>query len=148
MITGLEIKELKPHEDERGFFCELIRNSDGFFNKNKFAQLSHSMAYKGVFKAWHMHNKQTDWMCVLIGDIKLVLCDMRKDSRTYREIAEILMGEKFGRKAVKVPAGVAHGYKIINGPMHIVYITDREYDPADELRIAYDDPDIGYDWSK
>ena len=30
--------------------------------------------------------------------------------------------------------------------MHIVYVTDQEYNPADEFRIPYDDPEIGYDW--
>ena len=146
MIKGVEIKELTAHEDERGFFCEIIRNSDDFF-KNRFGQLSHSMAHKGVFKAWHMHNKQTDWMYVAAGDIKLVLYDTRKDSKTKGELQEILTGETHGRKAVKIPPGVAHGYKIINGPMHIVYVTDREYDPGDELRIPHDDPEIGYDWA-
>jgi dTDP-4-dehydrorhamnose 3,5-epimerase len=59
---------------------------------------------------------------------------------------EIRMGERFGAKVVKIPAGVAHGYKVISGPMHIVYVTDREYDPTDEFRIPADDKDIGYDW--
>jgi len=145
MIEGVEIKELLAHKDERGFFCEIIRNSDNFF-QGKFSQLSHSMAHKGVFKAWHMHKKQTDWMYVTVGDIKLVLYDTREDSKTNRKLVEIFMGEKSGRKVVKIPPGVAHGYKITNGPMHIVYVTDREYDPADELRIPHDDPEIGYDW--
>ena len=145
MIDGVEIKELAAHKDERGFFCEVIRNSDIFF-QNNFGQLSHSMTHKGVFKAWHMHKKQTDWMYVAIGDIKLALYDTRKDSRTNGDLVEIFMGEKSGRKVVKIPPGVAHGYKILNGPMHIVYVTDREYDPADELRISHNDPKIGYDW--
>lgn len=146
MIEGVEIKELTAHEDERGFFCEIIRRSNIFF-QDAFGQLSHSMAHKGVFKAWHMHKKQTDWMYVAVGDIRLALYDTRRGSKTRRELAEIFMGEKSGRKVVKVPPGVAHGYKIINGPMHIVYVTDREYDPADELRIPHDDPEIGYDWT-
>jgi len=144
MIEGIEIKELTVHKDERGFFCELIRKSDDFFGE--FAQLSHSMSHKGVFKAWHMHIKQTDWMYVAAGDIKLGLYDTRDNSKTRGELMEILMGETYGRKVIKVPPGIAHGYKIINGPMHIVYVMNREYDPSDELRIPHDDPKIGYDW--
>jgi dTDP-4-dehydrorhamnose 3,5-epimerase len=146
MIEGVEIKELAAHKDERGFFCEIMRNSDDFF-QGRFAQLSHSMSIKGVLKAWHLHKKQTDWMCVLIGDIKLALYDTRKKSKTCGELTEILMGEKFGRRVIKIPPGVAHGYKILNAPMHIVYVTDREYDAEDELRIPHDDPGIGYDWA-
>jgi len=100
-----------------------------------------------VAKAWHLHEKQTDWMCVLVGDIKLGLFDLRENSPSYRQLMEILMGETLGRKVVKIPPGIAHGYRIINGPMHIIYVTDREYDPADELRIPHDDPEIGYDWT-
>lgn len=147
MIEGVEIKELLPHEDERGFFCELIRNSDDLFQDN-FGQLSHSMALPGIFKAWHLHKKQTEWMCVLVGDVKLALYDTRKDSKTYNILMEIFMGEQFGRKVVRVPAGVAHGYKIINGPMHIIYVANREYDPKDQLTIPHDEPSIGYDWLK
>ena len=45
------------------------------------------------------------------------------------------------------PPGVAHGYKVIGpGPALLVYMTDRLYDPADEGRIAFDDPRINYDW--
>jgi dTDP-4-dehydrorhamnose 3,5-epimerase len=28
----------------------------------------------------------------------------------------------------------------------LVYMTDRLYNPADEGRIAYNDPSINYDW--
>ena len=144
-IKGVEIKELTIHKDERGFFCELIRASEPFF-ENSFAQLSCSMVFAGVAKAWHLHRKQTDWMSTLVGDMKLVLYDTRKDSATYKKMMEILMGQTHGLKIVKVPPGVAHGYKVINGPAHILYVTSREYDPDDELRIPHDDPEIGYNW--
>lgn len=147
MIEGVEIKELIMHKDERGFFCEIIRNSDTFF-QNRFGQLSYSMSHQGVLKAWHLHKKQTDWMYVPIGEIKLVLSDRRESCATFGKLVEILTGGRFGHKVVKIPPGVAHGYKIIKGPMNIIYVTDREYDPSDELRIPDDDPRIGYDWGK
>lgn len=145
MIDGVEIKELTIHKDERGFFCEIIRNSEKIFKKS-FGQLSFSVVFPGVVKAWHLHKKQTDWMCTLAGDMKLVLYDTRKKSKTYKKLMEILMGETHGLKVVKIPPGVAHGYKVINDSMHILYVTSREYDPTDELRIPHDDPEIGYDW--
>lgn len=146
MIDGVEIKELVIHSDERGFFCEIIRKSDPIF-KNSFGQLSCSVSHQGVFKAWHLHKKQTEWMFVLVGDIKFALYDTRQDSPTRGSLMEILMGQKFGYKAVRVPPGVAHGYKVLNGPMYIIYVANREYDSSDDLRIPYDDPDIGYDWT-
>ena len=44
------------------------------------------------------------------------------------------------------PQGVAHGYKCINGPANVIYVTSGQYDMEDEVRIPYDDPDIGFDW--
>lgn len=144
-IQGVRIKELMVHKDERGIFFEIIRNSDTFF-RNKFKQLSFSVSLPGVAKAWHLHKKQTDWMCVVSGDIKLALYDTRRRSPTHKHLMEIMMGEKFGFKVVRVPPGVAHGYQVIHGPMHIVYCMNKEYDPKDELRIPHDDPEIGYNW--
>ena len=146
MIDGVAIKELTLFTDERGLFSEIIRSSDDFF-KDSFAQLGYSMSFAGVAKAWHLHKEQTDWMCVLSGDIKLGLYDLRDASSTFGKLMEIFMGETMGRKVVKVPPGIAHGYRVINGPMHIIYVTDREYDPSDDLRIPHDDPEIGYDWT-
>ncbi|MBM3249799.1 MAG: hypothetical protein FJZ09_03000 [Candidatus Omnitrophica bacterium] len=145
MIKGVKVKELKLINDERGFFCEIFRSPEDIF-RDKFSQLSFSTVFAGVAKAWHLHKIQTDWMCVLSGDMKLVLYDTRKGSKTFGKIEEILMGEAFGIKVVRIPPGIAHGYKVVNGPMKILYVANREYDPKDDLRIPHDDPQIGYDW--
>jgi len=42
---------------------------------------------------------------------------------------------------------VGHGYKVISRePAMLVYVTNKFYNPADEGRIAYNDPHINYDW--
>ena len=53
VIDGVVVKELVTHADERGFFREVIRESDGFFDH--FGQWSHSLMYPGSTKAWHIH---------------------------------------------------------------------------------------------
>jgi dTDP-4-dehydrorhamnose 3,5-epimerase len=49
-----------------------------------------------------------------------------------------------------IPAGVAHGYRVLGlEPVIITYFTTESYvasDP-DEYRIPWDDPDIGFDWT-
>lgn len=145
LIEGVVVKELNLHRDERGFFAEIFRKKEKFFNA-EFAQVSFSLVFQGIAKAWHLHKKQTDWMCALSGDMKLVLYDTRIKSKTSKVIMEILLGETLGFKVVRIPPGVAHGYKVMNGPARILYIMNREYDPEDELRIPHDDPEINYDW--
>ncbi len=87
-------------------------------------------------------------MCVLLGDVKLALYDTREDSKTHRELMEVFMGETLGRKVVKIPPGVAHGCKTIQGPVNLFYVTSHVYNPDDEVRLPYDDPEIDFDWLK
>jgi dTDP-4-dehydrorhamnose 3,5-epimerase-like enzyme len=34
----------------------------------------------------------------------------------------------------------------VQAPVNLLYVTSHTYNPADELRIAYDDPEIDFDW--
>jgi dTDP-4-dehydrorhamnose 3,5-epimerase len=145
MITGVMVKKLVRHPDERGYFEELIRITDTFFAEG-FGQLSHTFMVKGVVKAWHVHKTQTDWWFCATGKIKMALYDLRKDSPTYKELNEFILGNEPDNIIVKVPSGVAHGMKVLEGPCHFVYATSGTYDSTEEGRVPYNDPDIGYDW--
>lgn len=147
MIDGVAIKDLVTYPDERGFFRELIRVTDEFFAEG-FGQLSHSLMYTGVSKAWHIHKVQVDWWYVGSGVLKVALYDTRPDSSTTRALMEILMGDNQPARVMRIPPGVAHGCKCISGPANLFYVTSKIYDPADEGRIAYNDSSIGYDWEK
>jgi dTDP-4-dehydrorhamnose 3,5-epimerase len=145
MIQGVMIKELQRHPDERGYFEEIIRKTDPFFSEG-FAQLSRSHMVDGVVKAWHIHKTQIDWWFVVTGVIKSVVYDMRSDSSTYRQLDEYMMGDGLPPFVLKIPAGVAHGLKVMQGSADLVYVTSGTYDKKEEGRIQYDNPDIGYDW--
>ncbi len=143
-IQGVVIKSLETHNDQRGFFRELVRVSDEFFSE--FGQWSHSIMYEGVIKAWHFHRKQTDWWYVSHGVLKVALHDLREDSPTFRVTRDFLMGDDQETIVVAIPPGVAHGCKVLSGPAGLFYLTSAIYDPDDEGRLAHDDPVIGYDW--
>lgn len=145
MIDGVEIKQLATHPDERGFFREIIRGTDPLFREG-FGQFSHSLMHHGVIKAWHIHPNQIDWWYVPIGALKVALHDLREDSPTNGVTSELLLGEMYTAQVLKIPAGVAHGCAALVGPTHLFYITSQTYDPREEGRIAFDDPEIGYDW--
>jgi dTDP-4-dehydrorhamnose 3,5-epimerase len=118
MIDGVTFKKLETHLDERGFFREIIRMKDDFFEEG-FGQWSHSLMYPGVIKAWHIHKKQTDWWYVGTGVLKVVLYDKRPESSTYRQSMEIMLGDNQEVKVLKVPPGVAHGCKCLGGPANL-----------------------------
>lgn len=152
-IIGVEIKQLKSHGDQRGFFREIIRVTDPFFGQaDRFAQWSHSLMQKDVVKAWHYHHIQTDWWYVPIGLVETVLYDNREESPTYKEKVVIRMGDpdKHGPEAqavcVCIPPGVLHGCRVRSDEAHLFYITSQVYSPDEEGRIPYNAAEIGHDW--
>jgi dTDP-4-dehydrorhamnose 3,5-epimerase len=147
MIDGVVIKELVTHNDERGFFREIIRVTDEFFAAG-FGQMSHSLVYPGVVKAWHSHRQQTQWTYVACGLLKVALHDGRSRSPTYRKTLEFLVGDNQPARVYLFPPGVAHGYRCMDGPAHVIYVTSGVYDLSDEIRIAFNDPKIDFDWLK
>jgi dTDP-4-dehydrorhamnose 3,5-epimerase len=144
-IEGVEIKDLTAQGDDRQVFREVIRATDPFFVEG-FGQLSYALMYPGTAKALHLHQRQVDWWYVPTGALRLALYDTRPTSPTYRALFEMLMGPDYGHKVVKIPPGVAHGCRVLGGVTQLFYVTSSVYDPADEGRIAHDDPEIGYDW--
>jgi dTDP-4-dehydrorhamnose 3,5-epimerase len=47
-----------------------------------------------------------------------------------------------------IPHGVAHGYRALGTtPVALVYYTTQLYNPEDEHRITWDDPNIAFDWT-
>ena len=146
-IAGVMTKNLKKFSDERGFFQELIRVTDDFF-KEGFGQLSRSFMYPGIIKAWHVHRTQIDWWYCVSGNLKVALCDMRKESKTYKIINEFQIGSESDDIIIKIPPGVAHGCKVIDSGAHLLYVTSGTYDPKEEGRIPHNSSEIGYDWLK
>lgn len=142
-IEGVELKELKTYPDQHGFFREVLRVDDSCFDN--FGQWSHSMKVQGTIKAWHIHQYQTDYWYVPIGLMRAVLVDMREEfSRGL--MSEFLLGDNQPVVVLKIPPGVAHGLKVLQGPAHLFYITSRVYNPDDEGRIPV--TKINYDWFK
>lgn len=146
MIQGVQIKQLTPHVDDRGFLMELIRSDDEFFSK--FGQCYVSLNYPGVVRAWHYHKRQEDYFVVIKGACKVGLYDMREGSPTRGEATALFLGES-NNIAVRIPIGVAHGYKTLGSePSLLLNFPTEPYkanDP-DEYRIAWDSPEIPFNW--
>jgi len=134
MIDGVSIKKLITHADERGFFRELIRTTDAFFNPG-FGQLSHSLVNPQVVKAWHGHTKQYQWTYVISGVLAVTIHDIRQDSLTYRQKLHLVLGDGQDAQVYVIPPGVVHGYQCITGPAQVLYVTSGTFDIEEEIRI-------------
>jgi dTDP-4-dehydrorhamnose 3,5-epimerase len=146
MIQGVESKQLIRHADDRGFLMELLRSDDSIFTK--FGQCYVSMNYPGVVRAWHYHKKQDDYFVVVKGMIKAGLCDMREGSPTRGEVNEFYLGDN-NNILLKIPIGVAHGYKTIGvEPSLLVNFPSQAYNPQepDEYRLPWNTDQIPFNW--
>ncbi|MGA2813310.1 MAG: dTDP-4-dehydrorhamnose 3,5-epimerase family protein [Candidatus Acidiferrum sp.] len=151
LIEGVRIEPLQVHPDDRGFFMEVGRLGKGLAANMtpegaRQIQVSYTLTYPGTIKAIHYHAEQTDLWTPVSGMVQVFLYDLRRNSRTFGAINTLYAG-RFRPWQILIPPGVGHGYKALGvEPIQLLYFTDRHYNPADELRIAYNDPHIAYDW--
>ena len=148
-IEGALLFTPAPHVDERGFFCrtfdaEVIRAAG---IDPAFAQDSLSRSARGVVRG--MHVRRGDGEAKLVrcsyGAIFDVIVDLRPASPTYRnwESFELRDSEQV---SLYVPAGCAHGFQALTDPADVSYRIDRPHDPAEDVSIAYDDPELAIPW--
>lgn len=138
-MDRVKIKEIKKHCDDRGFFAELLRDDDNWLDK--FGQLSMTITYPGIIKAFHKHEFQDDVWFVASGmaRVALVQTDPKRE-HIDQEHKTIFMGED-NPIILFIPNGIWHGYQVMgNKPITLFYLTNNSYNKEhpDELRRPYD----------
>jgi dTDP-4-dehydrorhamnose 3,5-epimerase len=157
-IAGVRTLRLSRHTDDRGFFLEVFRaRSSGdtggelarFFEGAPIAQVNFSVVNaEGHIKGLHYHLKQEDiWYFPPPSKAKIVLFDLRKSSPTSGRTQVLVAGDG-NDQLIRIPAGVAHGYRPLTNPCALLYIVTEVFDPAapDEYRVAWDLPAVRPLW--
>lgn len=145
MIDGVNVITLRQIPDERGKIMHMLKASDPHFVQ--FGEIYFSCAWPGVVKGWHVHSRMTVNNAVIVGRAKLVMYDARENSPTYREIAEVFIGED-NYCLVQIPPGIANGYKAYGDQLVVMANCATEvHDPNEISYIDPNDNDIPYDWS-
>jgi dTDP-4-dehydrorhamnose 3,5-epimerase len=137
MVTRIP---LTRHEDERGWFMELMRSS-ALPKPVRQANLASSRA--GVIRALHYHERgQDDLFICLQGMVRVVVLD-RDTGETFTED----IGDA-NPVALYVPGTKAHGYEALTDCLFCYFVTE-EYDPAepDEHGVPWNDPRVAHLWS-
>lgn len=144
MIDGVVVRQLTKIPDERGSIMHMIKKEDDEFNA--FGEIYFSTIYPGVIKGWHIHKEMELNYAVVTGDIKMVLYDDRKESKTKGNLMEIFLGEK-NYLLVKVPPMVWNGFKGIGLKEAIVANCATLSHQPDEIdRLDPFSPEIPYKW--
>jgi dTDP-4-dehydrorhamnose 3,5-epimerase len=148
-IEGALLFTPASHMDERGFFCRTfdaeVMRAAGI--DLAFAQDSLSRSARGVVRGMHVRRGHGEAKLVRCsyGAIFDVIVDLRPDSPTYRnwESFELRDSEQV---SLYVPTGCAHGFQALTDPADVSYRIDRPHDPAEDVSIAYDDPELAIPW--
>ncbi|MFI8067785.1 MULTISPECIES: dTDP-4-dehydrorhamnose 3,5-epimerase family protein [unclassified Streptomyces] len=149
-IAGAYLFEPTPYADERGFFCrtfdtDVVRSVG--LDPHAFVQDSLSRSVRGVLRGLHLRSGAGEAKLVRCsyGQIFDVVVDLRPKSPTYlgRAFFE-LSGET--QQTVYIPAGCAHGFQALTETADTSYRIDRPHDPAEDVTIAFDDPELAIPW--
>jgi dTDP-4-dehydrorhamnose 3,5-epimerase len=149
-IAGALLFKPAPHVDERGFFSRTfdadVMRAAGI-DPAGFAQDSLSRSSRGVVRGLHIRRGDGEAKLVRCsyGMIFDVIVDLRPSSPTYRnwESFELRDDEQV---SLYVPAGCAHGFQALTAPADVSYRIDRPHDPAEDVSIAFDDPELAIPW--
>ena len=139
MIDGIVRFPLDRYEDERGWFCELRRDSR---LPTRMTQTNLSFSKAGVVRGLHYHERgQSDLFACLDGSARVVVLD-RKTGETFVED----VGDE-NPVAIFIPGHHAHGYEALTDVLFCYHVT-HEYDSSDpdEHTIPWNDPRVAHLW--
>lgn len=150
--TALEdVLVVEPNvlRDARGFFLETwqaARYREAGIAL-PFVQDNLSKSRRGTLRGLHLQHPrdQGKLVGVPLGRVLDVAVDVRIGSPTFgRHVAVELSDEN--HRQLWIPPGFAHGFQVLSDEALFAYKCTDLYDPACELGVRWDDPDVGIAW--
>ena len=148
-IDGVILIEPDVFRDDRGFFLETF-HSEKYRAGGlplPFVQDNQSSSVCGTLRGLHMQltKPQGKLVRAVEGEIWDVAVDVRVGSPTFgRWTAVSLSADNF--RQLYIPPGCAHGFAVTSDRAQVEYKCTALYDPADEVGIAYNDPELAVAW--
>jgi len=143
-FKGLFLIKTKIFFDNRGFFKEVFLKK--IIKKNLvFGCLSKSK--KNVLRGLHLQLKKSQgkFITVVKGKIFDVALDLRKKSKTYRKVFEIVLSEK-DNKSLFIPKGFAHGFLGLSNENIVYYLCTNYRSKDNEIGILWNDKNLKINW--
>jgi dTDP-4-dehydrorhamnose 3,5-epimerase len=143
-IDGVVIKPLIKIPDERGCILPMLRSDAHEFKG--FGEINFNQINFGLIRGWLLYPKTIITCAVVLGMVKMVLFDPRKDSDTVGKFQELYIGD-MNYCLVQIPCGVWNGVKGISTPFAL--IANCFTKPMEEIEVLSKSPsssDILYKW--
>jgi dTDP-4-dehydrorhamnose 3,5-epimerase len=148
-LPGVFVLEPRVFGDERGFFFESYNReslADAGVTED-FVQDNHSCSSRDVLRGLHYQVKhpQGKLVRVAVGEIIDVAVDLRKSSPSFGQWEAVrLSGEN--KRMLWIPAGLAHGFRVLSQTAHVLYKATDFYAPEHERTLPWNDPDLKINW--
>lgn len=148
-LPGVFLLEPRVFGDDRGFFLESYneRTFAGLGISERFVQDNHSYSRRNVVRGLHYQIGQAQGKLVRVigGAILDVALDLRRSSPSFGKWASFdLSGEN--QRMLWIPAGLAHGFRVLSESAHVLYKSTDFYSPANERTVIWNDPELKIDW--
>lgn len=148
-LGGVVVLEPAVHRDARGYFVETFR-ADRYAQAGlpgTFVQDNESASTRGTVRGLHaqLRRPQGKLVRAVTGEIFDVVVDIRPGSPTFRRWIGVRLSEENFRQ-IYIPPGFAHGICVLSERARIAYKCTDFYDPEGELRLLWNDPELGIDW--
>ncbi|MFC9898352.1 dTDP-4-dehydrorhamnose 3,5-epimerase family protein [Nocardia sp. NPDC127579] len=143
----------QPHRDDRGLFTRTFDAEifDDYLSAPgaaaRFVQDSQSRSARGVIRGMHGRAGRGEAKLVRCanGAVHDVLVDIRPHSPTFGRQQSFRLDD-IDFHTLFVPPGFLHGFQAVSSYADVCYRIDRPHDPAEDLAVAYDDPELGIEW--
>ncbi len=148
-LPGVLTLEPQVFGDGRGYFLETwssTRYEDAGI-AGPFVQDNVAFSRKGVLRGLHLQHprSQGKLVQVLSGEVIDVAVDVRVGSPTFGRWVASRLSEA-NHKQMYIPPGLAHGYCVLSETALFSYKCTDFYNPATEMGILWNDPQLNIDW--
>lgn len=153
-ITPLSLPDLKlvtprVFRDHRGFFLETYQEAryEAAGISARFVQDNHARSTRGTLRGLHYQAfpGQAKLVRAVLGRVFDVAVDIRTGSPTFGKWVGVELDAETHQQLF-IPVGFAHGYAVLSEVAEVEYKVTSYYDPAQELSIRWNDPEIGVAW--
>lgn len=151
ILDDVKFIPIHSHVDSRRTMFRLFELDDGEFDINL------SIMHPKTRTNFHMHEKQTDLVGVIKGELDWFVCNkpsfygnvtypernLDAECKTIHLNPHILATKGM----LYVPPGIYHAsYNDSNEDTYLIYRINQHYDPSDELRLTWENS--GFEWKR